>query len=84
MHQLTLGSRSGLPNNQREMINELQIGNFLRGLLDGMTNLGIKNTYPVSTISQNDHLPSRMFALAAASFTIPKARTTGGGILSAG
>lgn len=36
-----LGARAGLPDDEREVVKELAIGNFLGGLLDGLSDLGI-------------------------------------------
>lgn len=36
-----LGARAGLPDDEGEVVEELAIGNFLGGLLNGLSNLGI-------------------------------------------
>lgn len=36
-----LGAGAGLPDDEREVVHELAIGNLLGGLLDGLSNLGV-------------------------------------------
>lgn len=40
-----LGAGTGLPDNEREVIEELAVGNFSGSLLNGLSNLGVCTTY---------------------------------------
>jgi hypothetical protein len=64
-----LGAGAGLPDDEREVIVELAVDHFLRGLDDGLAELRVE-------------LAERHVGFGAARLTMPSARTTGCGCFS--
>jgi hypothetical protein len=64
-----LGAGAGLPDDEREVIVELAVDDFLRGGDDGLAKFGV-------------HLAQSMLVSAAARLTMPSARTMGCGCFS--
>lgn len=83
-----LGTGAGLPDDEREVIKELALGNFGGSLLNGLSDLGVYYSlvsWPTSKHPEfPEFVPSPYFMLtaAAAPLRIPKALTTGGGMRS--
>jgi hypothetical protein len=72
------------------MIKELEISNFGRSLLNGLSDFWVysivRNKSQIKILSLQEILPSpyRMLTVAAAPFKMPKALTIGGGMRSCG
>lgn len=81
-----LGARARLPDDEGEVVDELEGGDLVSGLLDGLAQLGVCMALASSGGGGADGVPRPYFMLtvAAAPFKMPKARTMGGGMRSWG